>query len=57
VYYCSNGSLVTDVCTGGSAGYDLCGWYPGDASYMAGYYCTDTTAEDPAGTYPKACPF
>ncbi len=57
VYYCSSGSLVTDVCTGGSAGYDLCGWYPGDASYMAGYYCTDTTAADPAGTYPKACPF
>lgn len=38
---------------------NVCGWYAGDASYPAGYYCGPADMldnEDPAGTYPRACP-
>jgi hypothetical protein len=57
VYYCSGGALASQACTGSGTGTESCGWYAGDASYMAGYYCTSSTASDPSGTYPKACPF
>ena len=57
VYYCSGGSLGSQACAGSGTGTELCGWYVGDTSYPAGYYCTAAATADPSGTYPIACPF
>ena len=57
--YCADGELGAMDCTAESAD-NICGWFAGDASNPAGYYCGPagavSPAGDPTGTFPLACP-